>query len=103
MTSPRRNRRLALLLGGLLSLGIVGSAGTALADIDDLTACPQPDPDAGPIEDCGGSTPPDAPDDFTAPQPDPDPEPDPQPEADDDTLPPAPTGDVVVADANFTG
>jgi hypothetical protein len=99
MTTTRRNRRLALLLGGLLSLGIVGSAGTALADIDDFTANPCPGPVSCDI--------PPGPGDFTDEVPEPDPEPDPdlpegQPEA-DDTLPPAPTGDVVVADANFTG
>ena len=103
MTTTRTNRRLALVFSGLLSLGIVGLAGPAGADIGDITSCPAP-------VDCDGPDTPDGPDDLTTPTADPDPEPDPdpdlpegQPEADDDPLPPAPTGDVVVADANFTG
>jgi hypothetical protein len=105
MKTTRTNRRLALVLSGLLSLGVVGLAGPAGADIGDITSCPVPT--HGSI-DCDGDDTPDGPDDFTAPTPEPDPEPDPdlpegQPQADDDTLPPAPTGDVVVADANFTG
>jgi hypothetical protein len=94
-----KKRTTALLLTGLLGLGIgVTGISPAEAEIDDFTACPVPD--EGPIPDCGGSTPPNPPDDFTAEEPTPDPEPEPE---DDGSLPPAPVDDVVVADANFTG
>jgi len=102
MRTTRTNRRLAAaVLTGLLGLG-VGLAGTADADIDDLTACPGPD-DEGQIVDCGGGDDlPDGPDDVVNPTPDPDPDPDPEPEVDQD-LPDAPVDDAVVADPTFTG
>ncbi len=100
-------RRLALV--GALGAGLFGIAAPAGADPfpggpGDITACP-------PNVDCDGSDVPDGPDDFTAPEPGPtDPgdgdggDTDPGPEVDGtDELPPAPVGDVVVANPTFTG
>ena len=101
-------RRLALV--GALGAGLFGIAAPAGANPipagpGDITACP-------PHVDCDGSDLPDGPDDFTAPEPDPgDPgDPgdggttDPGPEVDgSDELPPAPVGDVVMANPTFTG
>ena len=105
-------RRLALV--GALGASLFGIAAPVGADPfpagpGDITACP-------PNVDCDGPDTPDGPDDFTAPTPDPtDPgdggagggggeDTDPGPEVDgSDELPPAPVGDVVVANPTFTG
>ncbi len=100
-------RRLALV--GAIGAGLFGIAAPAGANPipagpGDITACPA-------NVDCDGSDIPDGPDDFTAPEPEPtDPGEgggegtDPGPEVDgSDELPPAPVGDVVVANPTFTG
>jgi hypothetical protein len=123
----RTTRRTAVLLTGLLSLGIglTGGIHAASADIDDLGTCqpvdvddhhcdtPAPDPDPAvdtDVDDLGICQPVDV-DDHHCDDPDDggddggeDPgTDDPGTDVDDGTLPPAPVGDVVVADPNFTG
>jgi hypothetical protein len=107
MSTKHTNRRVAVLLAGLIGIGAGFLAGptAAGADIDDFCGDPVDgcqDPFDGPDDFCG-----DAVNGCQEPEPDPEgdpelPEAQPEPEADDD-LPPAEVDDVVVADPTFTG
>ena len=117
----RTNRRTAVLLAGLLGLGIslAGGIDPAGADIDDLGTCvpadvddhhcdtpePDPEPNFDPADDFSTCVDldeeghaqcdhPDGGDEGTG---------DPEVDGGSEPLPPAPVGDVVVADPTFTG